>query len=169
MPDDGLRYEIIDGELFVSPAPSYKHQIVSGNIFAHLRAFIGSREFGRVLSAPFTVILGQDEPLQPDLLFVRADRLNIVDEAAVHGAPDLIVEILSQSHARNDRVVKFSRYQRGGVNEYWIVDPVAEIVQQFVLRSGIYTPLEPINGNTIGSEAIEGLRLSLAEIFDTSL
>src|SRR5437870_3000442 len=95
LPDDGRRYEILDGELQVSPAPAPRHQGVSGNLLVILHVHVWERRLGRVYHAPIDVILARDSIVQPDLVFVAADRESIITERAIEGPPDLAVEILS--------------------------------------------------------------------------
>jgi len=138
MPDDGKRYELIDGEVFVTPSPSEKHQRVLGNLFFSIHNHIKAGKLGRVYIAPFDVVFGEKTALQPDLRFVSAARLGIVGPEYVLGAPDLVVEILSPYRPSYDRVTKLEQYALHGVNEYWIVDPVAESVEIHVLAGSRY-------------------------------
>jgi len=165
MPDDGHRYEIIEGELFVSPAPTIKHQMVSLNLTMILGAHVRANQLGRVLTAPCTVRLTPDEPVEPDLFFVSRDRERIVGDQAVNGPPDLIVEILSPSGTGRDRVTKFNRYAQVGVAEYWIIDPAEETVEQYALEEGGYVRLAPHADGTWGSRVMPDLRLTVAQLF----
>ncbi len=123
MPEDGNRYEAIGGELYVSPPPRTRHQWVSAELFAALYDVLVRSGHGHLLSAPVGVEFPETgEGVQPDLLFVAAERLHIVHEDWIRGAPDLVIEILSPSTAKRDRTVKRAFYQRMGVPEYWIVD-----------------------------------------------
>ena len=123
MPEDGNRYEAIGGELYVSPPPRPPHQWVSANLFHELWNVLVRAGLGRLFYAPIGVEFAEtEEGVQPDILFVSKERLHIVTEDGIQGAPDLVIEILSPSTARRDRTVKRHLYERQGVAEYWIVD-----------------------------------------------
>jgi Uma2 family endonuclease len=136
LPDDGRRYEILDGELEVSPAPSPKHQGVSRNLLVALHGHVQRRGLGTVYCAPIDVILARDSVVQPDLVFVAAGRVSIVTERAIEGPPDLAVEILSSWSDQRDRVTKVELYARYGVRHYWIVDPDTRMLEMYEPRRG---------------------------------
>jgi Uma2 family endonuclease len=124
MPDDGQRYEIIGGELFVSPPPTWGHQQVIGRLFEVLRDYARETNGGRVVFAPFGVLLGRHDAVEPDLIFLSADRPKVPNEDnTIDYPPDLVVEVISPSSRRKDRVAKMALYARTGVPEYWIADP----------------------------------------------
>ena len=129
MPDDGNRYEAIEGDLYMTPSPSLRHQLVSWRLCDDLNRFLVKAGHGLVLSAPFGVKFPDtSEGVQPDILFVSRERYEIVAEGVVVGAPDLVVEILSPSTAGRDRNIKLRLYERQGVREYWIVNPDENVV-----------------------------------------
>jgi len=136
LPEDLLRHEILDGEHYVTPSPMKVHQSSSGNLFASLYLFVRARELGTVLYAPFDVILSPNDIVQPDLLFISNERAAILTEANAQGAPDMVVEVLSNSTRRRDETLKRDRYERFGVLEYWLVDPLRRTVRIF-RRSGM--------------------------------
>jgi Uma2 family endonuclease len=138
LPDDGKRYEIIEGELYVTPSPSRTHQEFAGNLLVVLKPFVSAHRLGVVYIAPFDVILEEISVVVPDLLFVVQDRVGIVTERGVRGAPDLIVEILSPGTARRDRVEKAKLYARHGVGHYWLADSGARILEVYELTEGQY-------------------------------
>ena len=128
MPDDGNRYEFIGGRLYVTAACATRHQRISSRL---LHALMGILEpvYGEVFFAQLLVEFpGTGDRVQPDLLFVSNERRGIIGETQVTGAPDLVVEILSPSTAHRDRGIKLDLYARRGVREYWIVDPVEDVV-----------------------------------------
>ena len=136
LPDDGLRYELIDGTLLVSPAPSALHQVVAANVF---RLLDGSAPVDRaVLFAPVAWRPDGRTSVEPDLLVIAKDR---IAAHSITGPPDIVVEILSPSSGRLDRTVKFSRYAEGGAAHYWIVDPAVPSVEIYALREGGYVPV----------------------------
>lgn len=138
LPDDGRRYEVMDGELYVVPSANRAHQRFVGNLFVVLHAHIRAHGLGEVFVAPFDVILEQTSVVVPDIVFVSRDRLAVVTERAVEGAPDLIVEALSPGTERQDRVEKSQLYARHGVRHYWLGDPAFRILEAFELGEGAY-------------------------------
>jgi Uma2 family endonuclease len=139
LPDDGYRYEVIDGVLYMSPPPLIRHQRNSIRLVEIFLAFLKLHPLGELLYAPVGVRLpNQPVPLQPDIVFVRAERLDIIQEHYIEGVPDLLVEILSPSNWLYDRREKMQVYQGAGVPEYWIVDPRAQIIEIYVLEQGVY-------------------------------
>jgi Uma2 family endonuclease len=138
LPDDGLRYEILDGEMAVTPSPLIRHQIVSRNLQRILDRHVEARGLGFFLNAPVDVILANTSIVVPDLVFVSRAREGIVTERAIEGAPDLIVEILSPSTERRDRGAKLQLYARFGVPSYWIVDIDARTIDVFELGAEGY-------------------------------
>lgn len=123
LPNDGKRYEIIDGELFVTPSPRFGHQIVVTRLTRHLSAFVEDNHLGLVFVSPFDVVFSQFDVVEPDILYVSKARTAVLTEKNVQGAPDLVIEVLSPTTARIDRTTKLKLYARFGVQEYWIVDP----------------------------------------------
>jgi Uma2 family endonuclease len=137
LPDDGLRYEIIDGFLFSEPSPWLAHQRAVGNLIFVLHAHIRERGLGEVFTR-VDVILDQRTVVVPDIVFVARERAGIVTERAVDGAPDLIVEVLSPGTVRRDRVDKRNAYARHGVRHCWLVDPAETTLEAFELVEGAY-------------------------------
>lgn len=134
MPDDGRRYETIAGELFVTPAPSTRHQTILGRLHLILGNYVERHRLGRLWFAPLDVVFGPMTLVEPDMLFVHRDRVAIVTERDVSGAPDLTIEVLSPGTARTDRGRKRALYQEEKIGEYWVVD--AEKNQIEVWRPG---------------------------------
>lgn len=142
LPDHGMRYEVITGELYMTPAPVPKHQKIIANLYGHLWEYLRERLIGDAFFAPIDVNLpGLASPVQPDLLFIASDRLHIVKERFIEGVPDLIVEVLSSGSEMHDRRTKFELYARAGVSEYWLVDPDERSIEIYVLRGQAYAPL----------------------------
>lgn len=167
-PDDGKRHEIIEGDHYVTPAPRTKHQRVSGRLFVKISGFAAPRRLGEVFAAPFDVVLSDENVVQPDLLFVTTARTAIVTEDNIHGAPDLVIEILSESSRKKDEVTKRKLYERYGVREYWIVDPELETVKIFKLEQEAYGRAIEISKeakDVLTTDLLPGFELSIAEIF----
>jgi Uma2 family endonuclease len=165
LPDDGNRYEVIAGELYVTPAPETPHQEASARLFMRLRSFADQHGLGTVLYAPVAVLLSDGDYLEPDILFLRRDHAHYRTRKAVEGPPDLVVEILSPATARRDRVLKRGRYARFGVAEYWIVDLDALRVEVYRLQED-GDPLR-IVADRLAWQPVEGgpvLELSVAEL-----
>lgn len=138
-PED-KRYELIEGELMMTPAPSWHHQTIAANLFRILDPIIKQNNLGKLAFAPVDVVLSHENVVQPDLLFVAKGRLEIITEKNVQGAPDLVIEILSPPTKERDLDMKRKIYAKYGVREYWLVDPQAKTVEVAVLKeSGLET------------------------------
>lgn len=133
MPDDGLRYEVLEGDLLVSPAPTLTHQTVSKRLHYALLRQIEEKGLGYVYAAPTDVIFSGTSVVQPDLLVIRPSRSNRLSQRAVEGAPDLIIEILSPHSEAVDRRRKPKLYASQGVLEYWVVDAEEHRVEVFTI------------------------------------
>jgi Uma2 family endonuclease len=164
--DDEIRYEIVDGELLMTPAPGTTHQRVIRELFLRFALFVRERRIGEVFVAPYDVVLSETDVVQPDLLFIRADRVGeIVRERAVHGAPDLLVEILSPSSLKRDRWQKRELYERCGVPEFWIVDPANRAIEVLVLGASGYQLFSSAQGEgAVSSRVLDGLAVAVAEV-----
>ena len=135
-PDDGKRYEILDGEIYMTPSPSTRHQYASKRLQRLLEGYFEETLGYQVFDAPLDVILADDDVVQPDLLVV-AERTQM-SRRGIDGAPLVLVEILSPSRVEYDRLTKARRYAARGVVHYWIVDPEARTLQCFRLIAGSY-------------------------------
>jgi Uma2 family endonuclease len=166
LPDDGRRYEIIEGELYVTPSPSRAHQEFAGNLFIALKPFVAARRLGVVFIAPFDVILEETSVVVPDLIFVAKDHVGIVTDRGVRGAPDLIVEILSPGTARRDRVEKAKLYARHGVTHYWLADPEARGLELYELSERQYRRAASLADNDSFSPSLfPGLTIPLSSLW----
>ncbi|HYO12337.1 MAG TPA: Uma2 family endonuclease [Thermoanaerobaculia bacterium] len=125
-PDDGSRHEIIGGEHYVTPAPNWRHQLVAGNFHRLVSPFVYENRLGYILFAPLDLVLSDEDVVQPDLLFISRDRASIAQERGAFGAPDLVIEILSESTRRRDETIKLRLYEEMGVREYWLADHVLQ-------------------------------------------
>jgi Uma2 family endonuclease len=152
MPDDGRRYEILDGEVAVTATPVTLHQRIVGNLYWVLRGHVHSRRLGQVYLAPITVILANTTVVEPDLVYVDNARASLVGERGINGAPSLLIEVLSPSIAANDRGPKFQLYARYGVPWYWIADTDARALEGFELADGAYHLVARLQGE--GSVAL---------------
>ena len=142
MPEDGNRYEAIGGELYVTPPPRVPHQEIAMHLVAALFPLLHGAGQGKLFFAPVGVEFPDTrEGVQPDILFVSRERLHIIGEDWLRGAPDLVIEILSPGTAARDRNVKLKLYRRHGAAEYWIVDPVGKTVEVWDFAKGATEPL----------------------------
>lgn len=169
LPDDGRRYEIIEGVLYISNAPSYDHQFAVLEIAVTLRQFVKTNNLGVVLTAPFEVHLSPTtRPVQPDVLFIQAAAQPQRGDKFFEGIPDLIVEVISPSSTRTDRRIKFDVYERAGVAEYWLVNPKTRSIEVHTLSGGEYALLEEfVEDEVVQSEVLAGLELVTSSIFNT--
>ena len=165
-PDDE-RYELLDGDLLLTPAPNLKHQRAQRRLGRRLDQFIEERELGEIFYAPFDVVLSDTDVVQPDLLFVSRRREHLLSNGAnVQGAPDLVIEILSPSTANRDLGYKRTLYARHGVLEYWIVDPVEETVRVLCPRDGALEVAHTFSrGQTLRSPLLDGFTVDVDDIF----
>lgn len=147
IPSDRNRYEIMDGDLFVAPAPSPVHQRVSRRLRRILEDYFHGLQLGEVFNAPIDVILGQHDVVQPDMVVV-ADPAQ-VSARGIEGAPFLVVEILSPSTAKQDQTVKARRYAAFGVPHYWMVDPEARRLERYRLTAGDYAMVVQAEGDAL--------------------
>ena len=165
LPDD-KSYELIDGELYMAPAPLTRHQVILFNLVLLIGSFVRQRSLGRLLPAPVDVIFSDEDVLQPDILFVAADREGIVTERACEGAPDLVIEILSPSTGQRDRELKRKVYANYGVKEYWLVDPESHSVQVLRLGDADFTDCGVFrSGSNVSTPLLPGLELPVSDVF----
>jgi Uma2 family endonuclease len=167
LPNDGKRYEIIDGELFVTPSPRTAHQKVVTNLCYYLADFIKKEGLGEVYVAPFDVVFSRFDVVEPDVLYISKARATVLTEENVQGPPDLVVEVLSESTADIDHTTKLKLYARFGVQEYWIIDPIicsAEIYRQeegsFELAATLHSE------DSLTSPLFPGFNLPLAKLIE---
>jgi Uma2 family endonuclease len=172
LPDDGLRHELIDGEHFVTPAPSWPHQLIVGNLYRLIANHVRANRLGVVFVAPLDVVFSKHDVVEPDVLFFTPDSFKAhIGERNAEGPPDLAVEVLSPTTRRRDEVAKRRLYERMGVGEYWIVDPELRTVKVFTLIAGTYErrDLDVKDADTLTSPLFPGLDLPLTDIFEPPL
>ena len=167
LPDDGRRYEIIEGVLYVSNAPSAEHQLIVTNLATDLLTHVRAHRLGQVIVTPFEVHLSErTRPVQPDLIFVSSGRWLGSGVQFFTGAPDLVVEVLSPSSIRTDRVIKFTAYEQASVAEYWIVNPGLHSIEVYTLSHGEYALLGEFSGEqVVQSRVLGGLALVANAVF----
>jgi len=166
LPDDGHRYEIVNGVLVMAPARTPEHQDIVLEIAAYLRTHVKLAGLGRVFPGPIDVELGPKDVFQPDVVVLLNAHLDRVAAKKIIGAPDLVVEIASPSTAALDRLTKYDIYARAGIAEYWIVKPTSRTVEVFVLENGKYLSLGVFSGQaTLPSRIVPGLPVHTEQFF----
>ncbi len=162
---EGVRAELIEGEILMSPYTKDVHQRVVGNVYAALRGFVQARRLGHVRVAPLDVHLPSGDIVQPDLIFISNANSGILKDW-IRGTPDLLVEVLSPEGIDRDRFTKRDLYARNGVPEYWIVDPDARDLEVLSLAGDHYAPHGYFQeSDVVTSRAIPELSLPLREVF----
>jgi Uma2 family endonuclease len=154
IPDDGKRYQIVDGVLFMLPSPNRWHQETVGEIFADLRDHVKQSKLGKVYIAPLDVELHPKTVVQPDVLVILTAHLERISDSRVIGAPDLVVEVASPGTAMYDRREKLDAYIQAGVPEYWIVDAASRTLEVLIIEAGTYSSHGIFEGAMIISSKI---------------
>ncbi len=163
---EGAPYQLIDGELVMAPSPTVYHQRLIFRLARKLHDFVEERDLGEVFVSPIDVYLSEADTPQPDVVFVARDRLGIVGEQEIEGAPDLVVEVLSPSTAYYDLRKKKRLYQRSGVKEYWIVDPIEESIEVYENAGERFDLIDRAEGETrAASRLLEGFAVDLSAVF----
>jgi Uma2 family endonuclease len=162
-PDDGRRYELIDGEVFMFASPSLLHQLLLGELLVLFRDAVTLKDLGWVVAAPFEVKFFGPNAVQPDLVVVLRDRADVLTPSGVRGAPSVLLEILSPSNRSYDLTTKAELYARNGVLEYWIVDAEAETITVHELRDGRYVALP--NDGIARSRVVPDLAVDIRALF----
>ncbi|RMD91414.1 MAG: Uma2 family endonuclease [Calditrichaeota bacterium] len=166
LPDDGKRYEIIEGELFMTPAPVTKHQNILIALGKHLFDFVEKNKLGVVFLAPYDVILSKTNVVQPDIVYVSHKNRHIITEKNIQGSPDLTVEIISANTRECDTVLKKKLYARFEVKEYWIVFPDEEKIEIWQLQNKNFVLTEEFQkSDLLTTSLLPGLQIPLKEVF----
>ena len=169
LPETGPRYQVIEGQLYMAPAPNRFHQDISQNIEFLLRKYLERNPIGRMYHAPFDVYLDDYNVFQPDIIFVSTRRRNILTPAGAEGAPNFVVEILSPRTAHIDTDLKPKIYKGTGVEELWIVDPKAKTISVFYLQKDADKPADVFGQrDEFTSPCFPGLTFRGRDIFKQS-
>lgn len=161
----GEYFTIIAGEKIMSPSPTDFHQVVLGNLYMLLRAWARQTQKGKVQLAPFDVVLSETEIVQPDIIFASTEHRERFTPKNFHGAPDLVIEILSPGSMRIDRVIKRALYAHFQVPEYWIISPGDRTVEVLRLREGQYAEELYEEDAAIQSAVLPGFTCTVTDIF----
>jgi Uma2 family endonuclease len=165
-PDDGNVYEVIDGELYVTPAPAWRHQRALNKLNWPIAAYVYGHGLGEVVTAPTGVVLGPGTGVQPDLLYISPERLHLISERGVEGAPDLVVEVRSPSTRGRDRGIKMRRYAASGVPHYWLLDLGAPALEVYRLGADGYELVGWHGpGSVLRPELFPGLEIRLDDVW----
>jgi Uma2 family endonuclease len=166
LPDAPPYYQLIEGELHMSPSPNWFHQQILSNLARILFRYLDKKPNGEIYMAPLDTFLTDLNVYQPDVVFVSNERKSILKEDGVNGAPDFVVEILSPRTAKYDRGAKRDIYARTGVEELWIVDPERTTIEVFRFAESANAPVATydINQKFI-SQIFPGLTISVADVF----
>jgi Uma2 family endonuclease len=168
-PDDGKRHEIIDGVHYVTPSPVTRHQAILGRLHLSLGNFLVDQpQLGRVFFAPFDVIFTRWDVVEPDLLIISGDQLDILTTKNVQGAPAVVVEILSPGTRKVDESIKRRLFERAGVREYWLIDPELDIVKVYRREADGSFPrvaeLSRESEDRLASDVLPGWSLALTRL-----
>ncbi len=166
MPEHGPRYQLIEGDLYMAPAPNRFHQEISLNLLVLLRNWLVDHPIGKLYGAPFDVYLDEYDVFQPDILFVSHERRAILSDRGAEGAPDFIVEILSPRNARIDRYNKRKMYARHGVIEEWIIEPETKRILVYRFADEREEPSLLIeHGDMVETPVFPGLKIDTRQVF----
>ena len=163
---EGAPYQLIGGQLIMTPSPIPYHQEISRNLEFKMLAFVEEQGSGHVYYAPLDVFFSDSDVYQPDIIFIRKEREEIIGKTKIEGAPDIVVEILSPSTAYYDLRKKFRVYEQSGVSEYWIVDPELkriEVYENIGEKFNIY--MEAEGEGKVSSKVLKGFSVKLEGVF----
>ncbi len=165
-PEDGNRYEVIDGELYMTPPPVTRHQGGAGQLYGYVWTYLQQHPIGRIFFAPIGLVLDEENGLQPDLVYVSHERKTIITEKGIEGSPDLVVEVLSPSTSARDRGIKMRRYAAAGIPNYWILDPKFGALEPYRLGEQGYELLGAYGtSSTFLPELFPGLEIPVDQLW----
>jgi Uma2 family endonuclease len=169
MPDDGKRHELIGGEHFVTPSPNLRHQRISGRLYLLIGSWLEANPLGEIFYAPLDVVMSNVDVVEPDLLYMTSERAaEIATGIHVHGVPELLVEIASPGTRRRDETIKRALYERKGVTEYWVVDPVIDAVRVYRRDGDRFARVVEFSrnaGDVLTTPLLPGLEIPLERLF----
>lgn len=167
LPDDGKRYEILDGDLYMSPSPITVHQRIVGRLYSILDEHARKKGLGEAFVAPFDVVLDEHDIVVPDVSFVSKAKQGIITDANIQGAPDLVVEVLSPSTKGRDLRDKRNIYARCGVDWYWIIDPEDKTLLELNLAGNAYAVVSETKGaGTFSPKLFPRLQIKLPDLWE---
>ena len=170
-PDDGLRHELIDGEHYVTPSPTTKHQRVSINLTVLIGSWLERHPIGQLFHAPFDVVFSLYDVVEPDLLYLsNARAADALTPKHVRGVPELVIEIESPGTRKRDETIKRRLYERTGVSEYWVVDPERDTIRVYGREGDEFARVSELSaeaGDVLVTPLLPGLEIPLARVFKT--
>ena len=165
-PTDSGNFELQNGQIIYMASPTPNHQEICLSIATELRAYVRAKKLGRVIIAPMDVTLTPTDTIQPDVLFVQEDRLEIISDKRVIGAPDLVVEVLSAGNTKKEMNYKKFVYETAGVREYWFINPEKQTLTQYENVGQEFIRLHVLTKqDTLHSIAVNGFSLAVGEVF----
>jgi Uma2 family endonuclease len=166
MPEGPPYYQLVEGELIMAPSPGSLHQDIAGNIYFLLRRHVTKHRLGKVCIAPLDVFLSDTSVLQPDVFFLSIASLPLLQADGVHGAPDLVVEIVSPSNGPLEKRRKRPIYAQSGVKELWLIDPVLEQIHRYDFTVDAAKPVQLVDSEeSFETPLLPGLVVSAVEVF----
>ena len=166
LPDDDLRHEIIDGEHYVTPSPVTRHQRISRNLLHLIQTYLDTNPLGEIFYAPLDALLSEFDIVVPDLLYLSRERARFLTEKNLQGPPDFVIEILSPSTRSRDERLKRDLYERVGVQEYWLVNPLRDVIHVYRLdETQRFTAAESYaRGDLLTTRLLPGLQLAVDSV-----
>ncbi len=162
---EGTLAELLEGEIFMVPAPIPEHQRISGKLYAFLLQYVERKNLGEIFFSPIDVFLDEHNVVQPDLVYISEEKRSIIGEKRIEGAPDWIAEILSEGNAYHDLKTKKKLYERHGVAEYWIVDPMERSVEVYRNGESGFKLITSSTSGKIESSVLDGFSVEIDRIF----
>ena len=170
VPEGGPRYQLIEGQMIMAPAPNRLHQKISRNLQFLIMRYLDEHPIGAIYNAPFDVELNEFNVFQPDLVYVTAERASVFTDQGITGAPDLVVEVLSPKTSKYDLGPKREVYARSGVSELWVIDPDSRQLSVYYLHEDNQNPACAVSEEASWeSPLFPDLRLSLRQVFEHGL
>ena len=164
---EGAPFQLINYDLIMSPSPLLAHQLILGEFYHLLKAYLKEKDDrGLVVLPPMDIRFDDGNVYQPDLIYIKAERIAEIAKDRIEGAPDMVVEILSPSNAYYDLRLKKDIYEKYGVTEYIIIDPIAQNADLYVLKDGVYyLHQRPGKNESLNSVLLVGFSFEINELF----
>lgn len=166
MPGGPPYYQLIDGELIMSPSPNRYHQVIVGNVFDLLRGYLRHHPIGEVYLAPLDTYLSETDVVQPDVLFVSNANRHLLADDGIHGGPDLVVEVISPWNGQLEKRRKRPLYARSGVKEEWLIDPHLEQIHRYDFLADSAKPVRIVDSDeSFETALLPGLVINAVDVF----
>ena len=166
MPEGPPYYQLVEGELIMSPSPNRFHQIVARSVFRLLDDYVRRKQLGEVYFAPLDVFLAADTVVQPDIFFVSVANRHLLVDEGVHGSPDLVIEIISPFNGRLEKKRKRPLYAQHGVREEWLIEPELEQIHRYDFATDLAKPVRIVDSDeSFETSLLPGLTIKVADVF----